>query len=177
MPDNAPPAGTGAVDHHLLAVYLNDHLAGAVAGSQRMRRTADTLARTPVGPAMDRVAREVAEEREELRDLLGTLGVTQTLPKQVATWLGEKAARLKANGRVLGRSPMTALLEVELLRSAVMGKRGVWQTLTELGPALGIDAVRTRELWEQTDRQVRTLDEVHAYVRTRALRARDERDA
>lgn len=158
------------VDRRALAVYLNDHLAGAVAGAERMRRTADVLARTPVGPGIDRVATEVAAEREELRALLGSLGVTQALPKQVATWVGERVARLKADGGRVRRSPMTALLEVEILRSAVMAKRGLWQTLTELAPSLGVDAARCRELWEQTDRQVATLDEVHAYVRGRALR-------
>ncbi len=165
-----PDARPVGVDRGLLSVYLNDHLAGAVAGSHRMRRTADALARTPLGPAMDRVATEVAGEREELRDLLGTLGVTQALPKQVATWLGERVARLKSNGRLVRHSPLTTLLEVEILRSAVTGKLGIWQTLTELAPVLGIDAGRCRELWEQTERQIATLDEVHVYVRARALR-------
>lgn len=170
MTENDVPARPDGVDRRLLSVYLNDHLAGAVAGSQRMRRTADTLARTPVGPAMDRVATEVAEEREELRALLGTLGVTQALPKQVATWLGERLARLKANGRPTRHSPLTTLLEVELLRSAVTGKWGLWQTLALLAPALGIDPERCRALSLQSEQQIATLDEVHAYVRARALR-------
>lgn len=158
------------VDPGALSTYLNDHLAGAVAGSRRLSRTADALASTPVGPGLRRVADEVSAEREEVRALIHELGLVQAKPKQAATWLGERVARLKASGGGVRRSPLTALLEVEVLRSAVVGKRGLWQTLTELAPQLGIDTARCRELWEQTDRQVATLDEVHDYVRSRVLR-------
>ncbi|WP_182113626.1 MULTISPECIES: hypothetical protein [unclassified Actinotalea] len=161
---------TGGLDRAALSTYLNDHLAGAVAGSHRMRRTAEALARTPVGPGLTRVADEVEGEREELRALIGDLDLVQARPKQVATWAGERLARLKTSGAGLQREPLTALLEVELLRSAVVGKRGLWQTMTALAPALGVDADRCRELWGQTDRQVATLDEVHDYVRSRVLR-------
>ena len=159
-----------AADLRPLAVYLNDHLAGAVAGSRRLRRTADALQRTPVFPALDRIATEVAAEREELRVLLATLGVVQARPKQVATWLGERMSRVKAGRADVRRSPMAALLEVELLRSAVTGKRGLWQTLADVGPQIGVDPVRCTELVAQTERQVADLDVVHRHVREHALR-------
>ena len=168
-PGAAPAAD---VDLDLLRVYLNDHLAGAVAGPRRMRKTGHTLSRTPVAGLLEGVAEEVEGEREELRALMRSLGLPQARAKQVATWLGERVSRLKANGRWTQHSPMTPLLEVELLRSAVMGKRGLWQTLTELGPALGLETSRPAALVAQTDRQLQTLDEVHRYVRRRALRNR-----
>lgn len=170
MSSASRPGDSVPVDRQLLGIYLNDHLAGAVAGSGRMRRTADTLARTPVGPALDRVAREVAEERETLRSLIEELGFPQAWPKQVATWVGEHVGRLKLNGRIVRPSPLTALLEVELLRSAVMGKRGLWQTLADEGASAGIDPALARRLLEQTDGQLDALDQAHAYVRSRALR-------
>ena len=34
------------------------------------------------------------------------------------------------------RSPMTPLLEIELLRGAVNAKQGLWQTLADCGEAL-----------------------------------------
>lgn len=164
------PGDSVPVDRQLLGIYLNDHLAGAVAGSGRMRRTADTLARTPVGPALDRVAREVAEERETLRGLIEELGFAQAWPKQVATWVGEHVGRLKLNGRIVRPSPLTALLEIEILRSAVTGKRGLWQTLADEGAALGVEPEMALRLLEQTDAQLEALDAAHAYVRSRALR-------
>ncbi|MCL3860150.1 hypothetical protein [Actinotalea sp. K2] len=173
LPDGVPPVAR--IDHDLLAVYLNDHLAGASAGVARLRRTADGLSGTPVGPDLDRVAREVEGEREELRGLLADLGVSESRSKQVALWVGERIARLKANGRLTRSSPMTPLLEVELLRSAVMGKRGLWQTLADLSPALGLDGPRVTALLLQTDAQLDTLDQVHSVLRKRSLRERAQR--
>lgn len=173
MADVTTPSlgGVGGLDRRLLRIYLNDHLAGSVAGLHRMRRTGRTLARTPVGPLLDQVADEVEGEQGELRALVASLDMPESLPKQAATWAGEKVARLKGNGRLGRRAPLTPLLEVELLRSAVTGKRGLWQTLADLGPGVGLDASRTAALVAQTDRQLERLDQVHAYVRVRALRA------
>lgn len=171
-----PPSGTGRpVDRHLLGVYLNDHLAGAVGGAERMRRTADALARTPVGADLDRVATEVAQEREEVRALIEALGFQQARPKQVATWVAERLARLVSNGRMLRHSPLTDLLEVEILRGAVTGKLGLWQTLRDLTPAPGLDAGRCQQLVDRSLAQIATLDLVHEHIRVRALRSAERR--
>lgn len=159
-------------DRHLLRVYLDDHLAGSAAGARRMRHAAERLARTPVGPDLATVAREVAEEQEELAAVVAGLGMARSPLKELAASAGELVARLKPDGGLGRRSPMTALLETELLRSALTGKRGVWQTLLDLADELGLDGARMAELVARTDRQIATLDRVHAYVRVRALRAR-----
>lgn len=174
MADHAVPHVHGAepLDRGLLRIYLNDHLAGSVAGLNRMRRTARTLARTPVGGELDAVADEIEGEQSELRAIIGGLGMPESRPKQVATWAGEKVARLKGNGRFGRHSPMTPLLEVEMLRSAVMGKRGLWQTLSDLAPSIGLDPSRPATLLVQTERQLESLDRVHEHVRVRALRVR-----
>jgi hypothetical protein len=159
-----------AADPRLVGVYLNDHLAGSVAGSRRFELTAETLRRTPVGPRIAEIAREVAEEREELRDIIVQLdAATQNVAKQALAWTGERLARLKASPRQVRRSPMRTLLEVELLRSALVGKLGVWQVLEDLGDGLGLDVPRMRELRLRTVRQIATMDAVHEYVRVRAL--------
>lgn len=44
-------------------------------------------------------------------------------------WLGEKAARLKLNGRLTVRSPLSLVEELELLRLGVEGKAAGWRTL------------------------------------------------
>ena len=65
---------------------------------------------------------------------------------------------------------MTMVLETELLRSAVLGKRGGWQTLADNAEDLGLDAETFHELAEQALHQHERLDEVHAYARRRAFR-------
>lgn len=164
------------VEPRLVGAYINNHLAGAVGGSRRFERLADTLAATPVGPALAEVARQVVEEREELGRIVDQLGFTAQNPvKQAGVWVGERVSRLIALPRRLRRSPMHTVLEVELLRSALVGKMGGWQTLHELAPVLGLDATRMDELRARTLEQVEVLDDVHAYVRRRAL-AQTHRD-
>jgi hypothetical protein len=154
-----------------LGTYLNDHLAGSVAGAEKFARLASALVATPVGPAVARVADEVAQERDELRSIIETLELRhQNRLKQATAWAGELVARLKNSRRSLRRRRTDALLEVELLRSALVGKLGVWQVLEDLGDDLGVDTARMAELRARTLEQVATMDEVHATVRARVLR-------
>jgi hypothetical protein len=46
--------------------------------------------------------------------------------------MAEKAARLKLNGRLLSRSPLSSLEELEMLRLGVEGKAAGWRTLRTL---------------------------------------------
>ena len=167
-----PPPGADelAADVELLGVYLNDHLAGSVAGLHRFERAAEALGRAPVGALLGQIAEEIRSEQDELREIIVVLGYHRSMVKQAAGWVAERLARVKNRGSLLRRSPASTLLEVELLRSAVMGKRGVWQTLAELAPQLGLEPGRMQGLLDITERQLATLDEVHAYVRARALR-------
>lgn len=155
-----------------LGTYLNDHLAGSVAGAERFARLAATLESTSVGPAVSRIAAEVAEERDELRSIIESLRLSpQNRAKQASAWLGEHVARLKASRRSIRRRRTDAMLEVELLRSALVGKLGVWQVLEDLDGGLGIDVTRMADLRARTLEQVATMDDVHAHVRARVLRA------
>ncbi len=160
------------LDRHKLWVYLDDHLAGAAAGLRRMRRTARALGGTPAGALLDQVADEVAQEKAELEEIIGRLDLRRSGLKQVAARAGELLARLKVDSALGRRGSMNTLLEVELLRSAVMGKRGLWQTLEVHAAELELDPTRVRHLADRSERQVGTLDEVHAFVRRRALLSR-----
>jgi hypothetical protein len=166
---DAPPGAAAAVDRKLLRIYLNDHLAGSVAGRRRMARTAHELSRTRVGPGIAQVVEEITQEREILRRILHRVGGTQARPKQIATGVAEALGRLKPDGRIFRLSPMTPLLEVEVLRAAVVGKLGVWQTLRDLASPLDLDVEELERLIRQTHAQIDTLDGTHEYLRTRAL--------
>ncbi|HEY5356166.1 MAG TPA: hypothetical protein VIJ82_00465 [Streptosporangiaceae bacterium] len=50
------------------------------------------------------------------------LGIPVRTYKVYAGWLAEKAGRLKFNGRLRARSPLSNLVELELLRLGVEGK-------------------------------------------------------
>ena len=159
-----------SIDRTLLQTYLSDHLTGATGGRSRAQKMAEWYASSDIGPELARFAAQLDAEHDHLSDLIDRLGLTQPLPKQLLARVGELAGRLKAIGRVLTGSPMTPLLELELLRSAVNGKQGLWETLVVYGPELGLDPDRYRDLAEQARAQERTLEELHGKVRGDALR-------
>ncbi|MGA8046896.1 MAG: hypothetical protein WCA30_11595 [Dermatophilaceae bacterium] len=158
------------IDRTLLQTYLSDHLTGATGGRARALKMAQWYADSDIGPDLARVAAQIDAEQEHLKELIDRLGLTQPLPKLLAARLGELAGRLKANGRALTGSPMTPLLELELLRMAVNGKQGLWETLAGYAPELGLDPQRYRDLAEQARTQERTLEDLHGRVRGDALR-------
>lgn len=159
-----------SMDHYLFGLYLSDHFTGATAGLERLELMTRTYADTPFYAELAEAAEQLRGERELYRDLLNTLGVPRRRHRQVAAWLGEKAGRLKLNGRLADRSPMTAVLEAELMRSAVLGKIGGWQTLQEHADDLGLDAGRLDELLDRARAQVELFDRFHAWARERAFR-------
>ena len=173
-------AGDGDVDPHvppekmsadLLELYLSDHLTGATAGVGRITRMANDFVDTPMFGRLGQLVDEISAERAFLIQLIDDLGLDRKPYRQAVAWVGERVGRLKSNGKIVERSPMTMLLETELMRGAVMGKLGMWQMLEVQAPTLGLDPKVFTDLIEMTENQVKLLDEIHAYASARALRA------
>jgi hypothetical protein len=160
----------GSIDAKLLGLYLSDHLAGSTAGLARIERMTAAFADTPVAAEIARVCAEIRRERELLRGLLRDLNMRQRPHRQAAAWLAERAGRLKLNGRIVRRSPMTMVLEAELMRAAILGKLGGWQTLEELAPDLGLDRAVFVTLGEEARAQIEALSRVHEHARRQAFR-------
>jgi hypothetical protein len=118
-----------STNDRLLSIYLHDHLAGAAGGVELVRRAAKEQADSPVGPGLARLAEDVEQDREALRKLLTDLGMSDHAVHETFTWLAEKASRLKPNGQLIGRSPLTSLIELETIRIALEGKRAGWVSL------------------------------------------------
>jgi hypothetical protein len=149
----------------LLAIYLNDHLAGAVAGTELARR----LAGAEGAENLRRLASEIEEDRAALRDIMSTLGAPVRRYKLMASWFVEKATRLKFNGQLLSRSPLSRVIELETLRLGVEGKAAAWRVLrtrAETDPRL--DAARLDDLIARALRQIAELEQlrVRAAVET-----------
>ena len=143
-----------------LGIYLNDHLAGATAGVQLARRVAGAQQVPAAEADLRELAGEVAEDRAALLDIMGTLGVPVRSYKVWAAWAGEKAGRLKPNGRLATRSPLSNLEELEILRLGVEGKAAGWRTLRALADTDGrLDAGRLDELISRARRQAGFLEE------------------
>jgi hypothetical protein len=120
-----------------LEIYLKDHLAGATGGLELAQRAAKNNGGTPLGDALATIAKEIEEDRDELERLMDELDVSRDAVKMAGAWISEKLARLKANGQLTGYSPLSRLIELEMLFLGVTGKRELWIALRELfGPRL-----------------------------------------
>jgi hypothetical protein len=154
-----PSALAGGPD--LLGIYLNDHLAGATGGTQLARRAAGGAGGTAASGALRRFAAEVAQDRATLLQVMLALGIPVRRYKVYAAWIGEKAGRLKFNGHLTSRSPLSSLEELEMLRLGVEGKAAGWRTLRVLaGPDPRLDPGQLDELIARAQRQSGLLEEL-----------------
>jgi hypothetical protein len=115
----------------LLATYLNDHLAGAVAATELARRTAGSNRDSPYGEPLAAIAREIEEDRKVLEKLMTRFGVRKDRVKLAASWSAEKLGRLKLNGSLIHYSPLSRLEELELLALGIEGKLSLWRALRQ----------------------------------------------
>jgi hypothetical protein len=151
----------------LLGIYLNDHLAGATGGVELARRVAAARREEEAGDALLRFAADVAADRAALLEIMTTLGVPVRAYKVCAGYIAEKAGRLKLNGHLLSRSPLSSLEELEMMRLGVTGKAAGWRTLRVLADTdPRLDRDRLDELIGRADSQLSMLED----LRVRAAR-------
>jgi hypothetical protein len=147
------------VNGRLVAIYLNDHLAGATGGAQLARRALGANRGTSFEAALERLAAEIAEDRAALVDVMARLGVARDPVKEWAAWLAEKAGRAKLNGRLTGYSPYSRVLELEVLALGVEGKRALWRALERVaGGDARLVGVDLAELIRRADGQRRLIE-------------------
>ena len=115
-----------------LAIYLNDHLMGASAGLELFRRAAGNHRGTPLGDRLERLTGQVREDRDALLSVARALGVPVRRYKLLVGWAAEKAGRLKPNGHLTSRAPLSDLVELEGLRLGVQGKEAGWLSLRQV---------------------------------------------
>ncbi len=113
----------------LLSTYLNDHLMGASAGVDLFKRVAGGYSDHDTRGELSQLADEVADDRDSLLVLMAQLDVKPQTHRMIAGRLVEKVGRLKMNGTILKRSPLTDLIELEGLRIGVEGKLAMWRAL------------------------------------------------
>ncbi|WP_405015046.1 hypothetical protein [Kitasatospora sp. NBC_01539] len=148
-----------------LNVYLNDHLTGAFGGAALARRMADTHGEDSRAAELRTLAREVEEDRDTLVRIMRRLGVPV---HRYRTWIGlaaERIGRLKPNGTLVHRSPLSDLVELEAMRTGVEGKAALWRALRAVAdrdPRL--DTAELDRLARRADGQARTLTGWHRAV-------------
>ncbi len=154
----------------LLAVYLNDHLAAATSARELARRAAAANRGSDYGAFLDELADELDEDRQALLAIMAELDIGVDRIKLVAGWGAEKLGRLKLNGRLLGYSPLSRLVEFELLELGVHGKLALWRSLGQLK----LERLRSSDLdlgarTARAERQVEQLEKHRLRAAVEAL--------
>jgi hypothetical protein len=163
-------AKTGPSRHVMIGIYLNDHLAGATGGTQLAGRMARSHQDREESSELRAIAAEIERDRAALLDIMAALGVAVRGYKAGAAWIGEKAVRLKFNGRFRARSPLSDLEELELLRLGVEGKAAGWRTLrAQADTDARLDAGRLDELIARAKTQSSQLEELRVRAADRIV--------
>jgi hypothetical protein len=158
------------MENQYLRTYLNDHRSGAVVGLDLARRIRDRNEDTELGQALAWIADEIEEDRDVLDGFMDALDATRNPAKQAIAWVAEKAMRLKLNGRIIGHSPASRLVELEALMLGVSGKLALWRALEASGVRLVGPEAAVLDLPELIARAMRQRDELERW----RLRAADE---
>lgn len=167
----AQVGGMDAESRKLFQLYVKDHFAGAVGGTELCKRAATREKGSPFGVPLEELSADIEHDLQHLREVAETMGADpKALVKESLAWFAEKLGRLKLNGRIVERSPLSLVLELELLQGAVMSKRAVWQTLSELRehePSL--DRFEIDEMLHRAEEQHDRLRELHQRAVRRAF--------
>lgn len=123
---------------HPIETYLNDHLAGAVFGSDLAGQLRGRCEGTPLEGLMDRIAPEVEADRQTLIELMRKLDVSRSPVKEATTWLAEKASRVKFSGGTAHETALGTFMALETLRLGVEGKLCLWAVLREMSGAFPV---------------------------------------
>jgi hypothetical protein len=118
-----------------LDLYLIDHLTAATGGVRLAERARDQHhgRDDELHRLLSTLTEEIRDDRAELRRMVDRVGATPDPVKLVAAVAGELVGRLKLNGRLVRRSPLSSLVELEGLAIALRGKRCGWTALEAAG--------------------------------------------
>ena len=143
-----------------LSVYLNDHLAGAVAGVELAKRSASSNEGNTFGTFLSELHHEIAEDRAALERIMERFDVKQDKLKTTGAFVAEKLGRLKTNAHLTSYSPLSRVVELEGLALGVTGKLALWRSLLEVADTDDrLDRDELEALAERAEAQQKALDE------------------
>lgn len=142
-------------------IYLRNHEAASQAGVDLFRRVAAAQSKRTYGPDLADLRDAVAEDVESLHAIMRELGVRPSIVLGIGLRVGERLARLKPNGGLLSRMPLSDLIEAEALTDAVHAKESGWRALTsaKVGPQDEL-----QRLLGRAQEQAARLKQIHADI-------------
>jgi hypothetical protein len=132
----------------LLGIYLRDHHAASAGGV--------ALARRAMGPSHP-LAEQIASDRKTLERVMSQLDIESSATKVGLVRVAELLGRLKLNGHLFKHSPLSRVVELEVLVVGIRGKEALWTALLTTG--LSFQGIDLDALVESARAQAREVDE------------------
>lgn len=157
-----------------LRVYLNDHLAGAVAATGLLERLGSELDDPEMVRELSELHDEVATDIETLRDLLRRLDFPESGPRKLAAAVLQKGANLKFRLEASKHGELQLLHALDSLSLGIEGKKTLWSALdaaAEREPRLRL--ADYGRLTERADDQLSALSDLRRRVARGALTGAD----
>ncbi len=120
-------------DVRLLSTYLEDHHALLGAVLARAGRLVASDSHLPGGAVLREVCDVLTDDRGALSAMMDALGASPSAPKSILAGVAERLGRLKPNGTLLERSPLSRVVELDALRTALLDDAAVWRVLRAIG--------------------------------------------
>ena len=145
---------------NLLAIYLNDHRAGAVAGIELAKRTLGSNRGTEYEAFLEQLLSDIQADQTTLDRIIERSGIARSPVKPGLAWAAEKVGRLKLNGAITGYSPLSRLIELEGLKLGIEGKLCLWRSLRGARPAdAAVTDAELDELIARARAQIEVVEE------------------
>jgi hypothetical protein len=158
-----------------LAIYLNDHLAGATGALELLTHLIAAHDNTTVSDVLTQLHVEIDADRQELEHLIDRLHITESGSRKVGAWLGEKLAYVKLQLDDKADGSMRLFEGLEALAIGIQGKRGLWRALTVASETLpelrGIDYA---QLVQRSESQHQRVEEMRLHAAKEAFEEPDE---
>ncbi|MCP3426215.1 hypothetical protein NBM05_09395 [Rothia sp. AR01] len=158
-------------DEFLLRDYVQHHLVGSKGGLDLLKRAATSQRDPGVREQLGEIARQVTRERSDLAGFAERLGASKGRGWQLLAGFGETLGRLKPNGTLFRRSPLSDLVELEMLVLGVEGKKCGWISMLEASRGDDrLDRGKLESLIESANDQLERLESMRRATAARLFR-------
>lgn len=157
-----------------LGIYVADHSAAATAGVALTRRCLRSNEGTALGDTLRQLLRQIEEDATTLAAMRTELNLKDAPFKRAVALVGERLARVKLNGHLVGYSPLSRLLEIEAILTGIDAKRSLWLALQQHAQAAALDRFDLSELVTRAEKQRSVLRPHHLDAAAAAFRLAGE---
>jgi hypothetical protein len=151
----------GEMSTESLRTYLNDHLAGSVAGLELLDHLIKLHQQSDREGLYRRLRAEIEEDQKVLQNILEQVGGRESRLRKAAAWMSEKLGEAKLVLDDPGDRQLRVLEGLETLGLGIQGKLLLWRALDSVSATLpplrafdfGRLQRRASEQFEQVDRE------------------------